>query len=351
MMDLDGMVGQAPKWLEGSGPTPEIVLSSRVRLARNLAAYPFAQRAKASQLGEIVSEVERAAMANELFEEALVAEIKGLSDIDRRFLLERHLISPEMATQRRDGALIVADGENVSIMINEEDHLRLQSICSGLQLSDAYRAIDGVDDGLEETLQYAFLDKWGYLTACPTNTGTGMRASVLIHLPALVHTKEIDKALRGASQVGLAVRGFYGEGTEVKGNLFQISNQTTLGRSEEDSIEALDRVTRQIIDYEKRQREVLIQSAPHQVEDKIWRAYGILTNARILSSDEVMSISSAVRLGIGLGLINTLPLTVLNELVIFTQPAHLQRYYGAEMEASERDTKRAEFVRESVMGR
>lgn len=349
-MTIEAMVGSAPSWLEGTGPRPEIVLSSRVRLARNLAAYPFTQRAKASQLQEVVAEVTRAAMANEVFKDALVVDIRELSDIDRRFLLERHLISHEMMVQRRDGALIVTEGETLSIMINEEDHLRLQSIGSGLQLMDAYRRVDAVDDTLEESLQYAFSDRWGYLTACPTNTGTGMRASVLIHLPALVHTKEIDKALRGASQVGLAVRGFYGEGTEVKGNLFQISNQTTLGRSEEDSIEALDRVTRQIIDYELRQREVLMESAPRQVEDKIWRAYGILTNARILNSDEVMSISSAVRLGIGLGLVDVLPLPVLNELVILTQPAHLQRFYRSEMEPAERDMKRAEFVRESVMG-
>ena len=230
-------------------------------------------------------------------------------------------------------------------MVNEEDHVRLQALCSGFQLAEAWAVAEHADEELEAVLEYAFTDELGYLTACPTNVGTGMRASVLIHLPALVLTKQIDKVLKSIMQVGLAVRGLYGEGSEVMGNLFQISNQTTLGHSEKESVESLDRVTRQILDYEERAREVLVRDARVQIEDKVWRAYGHLRYGRSVSSQEVINLCSALRLGVALGFDGLPPLKTINELLVLTQPAHLQRRASRSLDAPERNVLRADLVR------
>jgi protein arginine kinase len=342
---IDGLVGVGAKWLEATGPFSEIVLSSRLRLARNFANYPFVQRAKVKELKEVITKAKDAAEASSCMKGGFYVDVKKLELVDLTFLVERHLISLEMAGDGKSRGLFVGEGEGLSLMINEEDHLRLQAFSSGLELEKAYELANGLDDALESRLDYAFSEKWGFLTACPTNTGTGMRASILIHLPGLVLTKDIDKVLRGVTQVGLAVRGFYGEGSEVKGNFFQVSNQTTLGKNEEDMISGLNKVAKQIIEYERNAREMLVESARLEVEDKIWRAYGILTNARMLSSEEMINLCSAVRLGIGLGIVRSVSTKDLNELLVLTQPAHLQKMFDAEMEPPERDAKRAEYVR------
>jgi protein arginine kinase len=345
---IDGLVGVGAKWLEATGPFSEIVLSSRVRLARNLSGYPFVHRARVKDLKDVIVKARAATEESTHFQGGLFVDVKRLLPVDLRFLVERHLISLEMAADGQSRGLIVGEGEHLSLMINEEDHLRIQSFASGLQLERCYEAASEVDDILESRLEYAFSEKWGFLTACPTNTGTGMRASILIHLPALVLTKDIDKVLRGVNQVGLAVRGFYGEGSEVKGNFFQLSNQTTLGKSEEDMVAGLNKVAKQIIEYERNAREILVQSARLEAEDKIWRAYGILTNARTLSSDELINLCSAVRLGVGLGVIRAVSAKDLNELLILTQPAHLQKMFDSEMEPPDRDVRRAEYVRNKL---
>ncbi len=345
---IDGLVGVGAKWLEATGPFSEIVLSSRVRLARNLAGFPFVHRAKVKDLKEVITKTRSVTDDTPHFTNGFYVDVKRLLPLDLRFLVERHLISLEMAGDGKSRGLIVGEGESLSLMINEEDHLRIQAFASGLQLDRCYEMSSQLDDALERSLDYAFSEKWGFLTACPTNAGTGMRASILIHLPALVLTKDIDKVLRGVSQVGLAVRGFYGEGSEVKGNFFQVSNQTTLGKSEEDILAGLDKVARQIIEYERSARETLVSSARLEAEDKIWRALGILTNARTLSSDELINLCSAVRLGVGLGVIRAVSPKDLNELLILTQPAHLQKSFDMEMESPERDVKRAEFVRSKL---
>lgn len=342
---IDSLVGVGSKWLEATGPFSEIVLSSRVRLARNLATHPFVHRAKVKDLKEIISRCRSAAEATSCMEGGFYVDVKRLLPVDVQFLVERHLISLEMAGDGKSRGLMVGQGEVLSLMINEEDHLRLQAFASGLQLERAYELASELDDALERTLDYAFSEKWGFLTACPTNTGTGLRGSILIHLPGLVLTKDIDKVLRGVNQVGLAVRGFYGEGSEVEGNFFQVSNQTTLGRSEEDIIGGLNKVAKQIIEYERNAREMLVASARLEVEDKIWRAFGILTNARTLTSDEIINLCSAVRLGVSLGIIRSVSTKDLNELLVLTQPAHLQKIFDVEMEPQERDVKRAEYVR------
>ena len=345
---IEGLVGVGSKWLEATGPFSEIVLSSRVRLARNLSNFHFVHRARVKDLKEIISRCKSAAEATSHLEGGFYVDVKGLLPVDLQFLVERHLISLEMAGNGKSRGLIVGQGEVLSLMINEEDHIRLQAFASGLQLERAYELASDLDDALENRLEYAFSEKWGFLTACPTNTGTGLRGSVLIHLPGLVLTKDIDKVLRGVSQVGLAVRGFYGEGSEVEGNFFQVSNQTTLGRSEEDIISSLNKVAKQIIEYERNAREMLVASARPEVEDKIWRAFGILTNARTLTSDEIINLCSAVRLGVGLGIMRSISTKDLNELLVLTQPAHLQKIFDAEMEPQERDVKRAEYVRNKL---
>lgn len=342
------MVHKVAGWLNGSGEYADIVVSSRVRLARNIATIPFAQQANEEQLNQVLDQVVSAQRESNCLKTAAFLNAEEISDLDKRFLVERHLISPEFAEKSGTKGIFIGDREILSIMVNEEDHLRLQAIQPGFQPKSAWWIVDRIDDELAKNLEYAFCEQFGYLTACPTNAGTGMRASVLIHLPSLVLTQDIQRALRGITQVGLAVRGFYGEGTEALGNLFQISNQTTLGQSEDDMIGSLERVTRQIIEYEQDARETLIRDAKAQIEDKIWRAYGILKNARILNSHEFMNLSSAVRLGLSMEMINGLDIKSLNELLVATQPSHLQKIAGRRMHPSERDAFRAKLVRNKL---
>jgi protein arginine kinase len=332
-------------WLAAPGPHSDIVLSTRTRLARNMREYPFTQRAREEQLRSILSGMERAAQHCSAFDGSQFFQMQDLSTLDRLFLVERHLVSHELSDSTRPRGLLVAPGERVSVMVNEEDHIRLQSLVSGFHLGEAWRLADQADDELDATLEYAYHSEWGFLTACPTNTGTGLRASVLIHLPALVLTKEIDKVLKGVMQMGLAVRGFYGEGSEVVGNLFQISNQTTLGNDEKSALDSLERVTRQILGAEEKARETLLRDARIQIEDKVYRAYGSLRHGRSMSSQEVVNLSSAVRLGVALGFVNLPELKVLNELLVITLPAHLQRRLGTELKSDDRNVRRADFVR------
>lgn len=343
---LENMVVHPSPWLDGSGSKAEIVLSTRVRLARNLRHEPFSHRAREDQLRGILQRVERSAERSPSFAGGAFLGMHELAPLDRRFLVERHLVSHELSDVARPRGLFVAPGERLSIMINEEDHLRLQSLVSGLMLGEAWSLADQADDDLDAGLEYAYHDEWGYLTACPTNAGTGLRASALIHLPALVLTKQIEKVLKGIMQMGLAVRGFYGEGSEVVGNLFQISNQTTLGLSEKETLESLERVTRQILSAEERARETLLRDARIQTEDKVYRAFGSLRYGRTMASAEVVNLCSAVRLGVAIGLPELPPLKALNELLVLTQPAHLQRRFRQELEQGERNVRRADFVRE-----
>ncbi len=345
MIDLETLAKEPSPWLDATGPHSDMVMSTRVRLARNLRGVPFTHRARDEQLVGVLASVERAAKNGPDFDDSNMLRMHELSPLDRQFLVERHLVSHELSDGARLRGLLISPGERLSVMVNEEDHLRLQAMCSGFQLAEAWALAERADDELDRSLDYAFTDELGYLTACPTNVGTGMRASVLIHLPALVLTKQIDKVLKSIMQVGLAVRGLYGEGSEVMGNLFQISNQTTLGHSEKESVESLDRVTRQILDYEERARDVLVRDAKIQIEDKVWRAYGSLRYGRSMSSQEVINLCSAIRLGVALGFDGLPPLRIINELLVLTQPAHLQRSANRPLEAPERNVLRADRVR------
>jgi protein arginine kinase len=233
-------------------------------------------------------------------------------------------------------------------MVNEEDHLRIQALASGLEIQKAMRIAENLDAKLGETLSYDYNNDYGFLTACPTNCGTGMRASVLIHLPGLVLTREIDKIISQITKLGLTVRGFYGEGTDVLGNLFQISNQTTLGRTEQDIVDSIQQICRQMIEHEENARQILVRDAPDEIKDKIWRAYGILKHARVLTSEETMNLLSAVRLGMALGVLDMIPLTLMNEILVLAQPAHIQKSSMEKLDSSERDAKRAELIRSKL---
>jgi protein arginine kinase len=309
---------------------------------------PFTHRARDEQLQGVLMSVAGAARQSQAFGNGVLLRMNEIGAIERQMLVERRLVSHELGDGSRPRGLLLAEREGLALMLNEEDHLRLQALTPGFQLADAWARADAADDELDQALDFAFSEEIGYLTACPTNAGTGLRASVLIHLPALVLLEEIQRVLKSIMQVGLNVRGLYGEHSEVMGNLFQISNQTTLGRSERDAIESLERVTRQIIDTEERARERMMRDARVQIEDKVWRAYGTLRFCRSIHSREVINLCSAVRLGVALGMPGLCRLNVLNELLVVTQPAHLQRRFGAEMTPAERNVYRAQVVRERL---
>ncbi len=352
----DGGLG----WLDASGAHADIVLSTRIRLARNIQGYAFTGRSRDGERLRILAQVREAVPQVDALHDAVVLRVDELAPTDRQLLHERHVVRKELAglvaTQPvRTAAAVVLGNHAASVMVNEEDHLRLQTLRSGFAVDAAYAALDRLDRELGEVLPYAWHDQFGFLTACPTNTGTGMRASVLIHLPGLVLTKEIQRVLAGLQQVGLTYRGLYGEGSEVLGNFFQISNQTTLGKSEEDLIDHLEKMVRYVIEQEQEARRVLVRQAGYIIEDKLWRAYGTLRYARSLSFDETMNYLSGVRLAVGLNLIDGLSVYTLNKLLIFSQTAHLARADGRTLTDGEANQARARYVRqllaeESVRG-
>jgi protein arginine kinase len=348
-VNLDELIGQSGEWLKGSGPDSDIVISSRVRLARNLSRYPFLTRASEEQRAEIHEAIRRALARVGLGENGhLYIDLDQTNELTNRFLLERHLISRELANGSGDRGVLFNRSEMLAVMVNEEDHLRIQAIRAGFQIREAHADIQWIDDQLDQDLKFAYSEEFGYLTACPTNVGTGMRASVMFHLPALVFTKQIDKVFASVTKINLAVRGFYGEGTQASGDFYQISNQVTLGVSEEDVLELLVRVVPKIVSYEREVRDHLIEKDRLRLEDKIWRAYGVLQAARSISSEETMDLLSAVRLGVNLGLLGNVDISTVNELFILTQPAHLQRLEKRDLDPSERDATRAQFIRRQL---
>ena len=347
-MTLNELVQQTGEWLRGSGPRADIVMSSRIRLARNLEGVSFPQWAPKPQRTEVRTRVTEAVQACKFLKGSLILEMRGLSELDRLLLVERHLISREHAVGRNEKAVVVSDREIIAIMVNEEDHLRLQVLQSGFNPQEAWSVLAQVSDELEQKLSYAFLPEWGYLTACPTNVGTGMRASCMLHLPCLVMTKQINRVLHAITRLGLTARGLYGEGTEATGNFFQLSNQVTLGVSEEDILDNLERLIQQVIEQEEAARKVLLNQSRDALEDRIWRAYGTLKSAHLITSNETVGLLSLVRLGVDLGLIPGVERGALNRLFIQTQPAHLQKLEGRPLSAPERDSRRAKLLRESL---
>ena len=347
-MKVTDLLSQSGEWLKGTGPEGDVIISSRVRLARNLRRFPFLTVASPEVRGEVEQFVKSKLADPKLPRKLFYWSLGELSQVDRTLLVERHLISREHAQGDGDRGVAVAADEAISIMVNEEDHLRLQVIRSGLQLDEAYDETERMDSSLEGTLNFAFHSRFGYLTACPTNVGTGLRISVMMHLPASVMSKQMEKVLQSLQRLNYTVRGFYGEGTQPLGDFYQISNQITLGKSERDIITEMKKVIPEILKFERSWRHKLLEDEPKKIEDKVWRAYGILKHARRISSEEATDLLSALRLGINLNVITGIPAKAVNELFIFTQPGHLQRIEKKNLDPEERDAVRAEFIRRKL---
>jgi protein arginine kinase len=344
-MNLDSLTHASGEWLRGSGAEADIIMSSRIRLARNLAAFPFTNRASAHQKADLESLLRERIAKLESGPRLNYFSIASLSPLDRQFLIERQLISREIAASEGPRGVAFDERETISLMINEEDQLRLQVIRSGFSLDEAWQDIDRVDDLLEQKVTYAFSEEFGYLTACPTNVGTGMRASVLLHLPALGWTKQIEKVFRALQKINLAVRGLYGEGSRASGDFYQISNQVTLGKAEGTILQEIREVIPEILKYERHARDTLIRENRQALQDRVSRAYGTLSSATMMTSEETMDLLSSVRLGIHLGLLDDVTIPTVNELFLNTQPAHLQKLTGNVLDGEERNAARARYLR------
>jgi protein arginine kinase len=330
------------------GPYDRIVMSSRIRLARNIKGFSFPGWAKKPERIKALEALRPSIETLPQMERAFSETMDNLSAMEKQLLVERHLISREHAAKSAGSGLVVSRDESLSVMINEEDHLRMQALRPGLQLKDAWQAIDQVDSILEKRLEYAFSPSFGYLTACPTNLGTGIRVSAMLHLPALVLSEQINQIIQAVNKLGLAVRGLYGEGTEALGNVFQVSNQMTLGEVETEIIERLNKVLDQVIEHEENARAKLLENKAKMVFNHIGRAYGILANAHSISSKETMNLLSLLRLGVDLGLFPGTDRSLVDELFLITQPAHLQKNFTEKLTAEERDLLRADMLRERL---
>jgi protein arginine kinase len=326
-------------------------MSSRVRLARNLAGFPFVTRASSDDRRQIADLMNGVVGKANLSEQMLWVDLSDTPRFERELLVERHLISKQHSKGDEPRAVAVSSpDERLSIMVNEEDHLRIQAMRSGLALSDAYRQSNEVDDRIEARVDYSYSDRFGYLTACPTNVGTGIRVSVMLHLPALKLSGDIDKVRRAAKGMNLAVRGFYGEGSEAVGDLFQISNQTTLGKSEEQILGDFEQeIMPKVIEYERKARRMLLERRRLTLEDRVHRAIGVLTHARLLNADEALHMLSQIRLGALLGVIENIDLNAVSELILLTQPAHLQRTMDMKLDQAARRSARADLVRQRII--
>jgi protein arginine kinase len=347
-VELDELARQRGEWLRGNGPEADIVISSRIRLARNLADFPFISRATEQDRARIEKALRDAIPEKQNGAKMLYLDMEQLDAVDRQFLVERHLISREHAESQGARSVAIDPAETLSVMINEEDHLRIQVLYSGFNLAKAWEIISRVDDHIESKVPLAFHPRLGYLTACPTNVGTGMRVSVMLHLPALVLTRQIDKVFRSLQKISLAVRGLYGEGSQAMGDFYQISNQVTLGKSEERLIKDVVDIVPNIVAYERKAREFLVKESQENLHDRVSRAYGILRTAQTISSEETMHLLSSVRMGVNLGLIEDLEIPTINELFIQTQPAHLQKLTGTELDTADRNIERARFLRNQL---
>jgi protein arginine kinase len=343
---LDELVRQGGEWLRGVGPMHEIVISTRIRLARNLRGFLFLPRASNEMKREIAETVTVATHRAALLKDWIHVDVDKLDELDRLLLVERHLISRQHADGAGPRSVTFQPDESAAIMVNEEDHLRIQVMRSGLQVNECWEQINAIDDAVEGQLEYEFHPQYGYLTACPTNVGTGIRVSVMLHLPALRLTNELEKVGQAARDMKLAIRGLHGEGTEFLGDFFQVSNQITLGRSEQEIIDDFGRaVIPKIVEFEAAAREALVKNRLQALDDKIWRALGLLKSARLISSSEAMQYLSHVRMGLHTQRLSSVDLHTLNELFLQIQPAHLQKLHGERLNGEQRSVERAAFIR------
>jgi len=345
-MKLTDLSTHISKWFDGTGPAAEIVISSRIRLARNLAGFEFLSCLGKQRQQQVLQKLKAAITELDFGKETFFIDMKKISPLEQDLLVERHLISRQHAKAKGPRGIVSAGDESFTAMINEEDHLRIQVFKTGLQLRECWEQINRFDDMIEEKVEYAFSPKFGYLTACPTNLGTGIRVSVMLHLPALKLTGEIEKFFNAARDTDLVVRGLFGEGTEATGDFFQLSNQITLGVTEADIVnEFSESIIPKIIEYETLARQSLLDTQPDALDDKIQRALGVLRSARLVSSQEALFLLSNIRLGVNLGRVDGISIATVNELFMLTQPAHLQFNSGNQLDADGRDTMRAQIIR------
>lgn len=344
-MDLNSLTQNMSEWLRGTGPESDVVISTRIRLARNLAEYPFASKADDAVKARIEKDLRGVLADLPLSKPLSYINVAALDEIERQFLLERQLISREHSEGSGARGVAVSKNEDVAIMVNEEDHLRLQVLRSGLAFDECWAEADSLDSAIGDRVAYAFDENFGYLTACPTNCGTGIRASVMVHLPALVLTREIQKVFHGLQKINVTVRGLYGEGSQAMGDFYQISNQYTLGMTETQIIDKVREVIPVVLGFERKARAALMDSKQPELHDAISRAAGTLRSAQTISSEETMHLLSSVRLGVNLGLITDVGLPALNQLFVQIQPAHLQKSKDAMLNSSERNVARATLLR------
>ncbi|MEY5009818.1 MAG: hypothetical protein RLZZ253_957 [Verrucomicrobiota bacterium] len=349
-MPIRRLLGETGEWMQGGGPHSQIVVSSRVRLARNLNGHAFPGWARKQERMQVLDSIRPEVERLPEMEGAYSVLSQDMTALEKQVLVERHLLSREHASKGVGSAVVMNRAQTISIMINEEDHLRMQAIRGGLQLAEAFELINQVDSALEARLDFAFHPELGFLTACPSNVGTGMRASAMVHLPGLVLSEQINQVIQAVNKIGLAVRGLYGEGTEALGNLFQVSNQTTLGETEAEILARLQRVMEQIIEHEQNARLMLLQKKPNTLLDHVGRGYGILLHAYTMSSKEALNLLSYIKLGIDLRLFPEECRQPVDELFMETQPAHLQKGTRQKLAAEERDVLRAEIIRAKLRG-
>jgi protein arginine kinase len=347
---FEELLNNKDTWLSGKGPFSEIIFSSRVRLARNFSDYPFPLRATTIQKEKILKNMESIHTKVSTLKNVIFLRMEEVSEIDRQFLLERHLISQEHMRAAKGKGLILSLDEKIALMINEEDHLRMQAMASGFDLKKCWETINTIDDSMAQFVNFSFMPNLGYLTSCPTNAGTALRASCMLHLPALTFTKRINKVLELLAKISFATRGFFGEGTQALGDFFQISNQISLGLSEPEVIDNLAGVVNQVKEQEIDAREILLKKHKLGLEDNVWRSFGILRNCRLVSSKEALSHLSILSLGLDLGIINSISRELLNNLFIIIQPAHLQKIEARVLREGERDFIRAQIIREKLNG-
>ncbi len=345
---IDIMAKKVADWLSMDGKYSDVVISSRVRLARNLQNYLFVNRASEREQQEVITEVLQAAEETTRLKQTYYFDMSSVDTDEHQFFIERRLISLDFSEKSNPRGLLVATDESTDIMINEEDHLRIQFLSAGFSLKKGWQEIYRLDEELSKNLNYAFSDQFGYLTACPTNVGTGVRFSVFIHLPALTYTREIDEVFAELIPTGIAVRGFYGEGSQITGNFFQISNQYTLGWTEQEILDRLVPIVKKFINKEKKARQKIKNKQMIFIEDKVNRVVGILMKAKMISSMEFLDFVSTLRLGVALGITQQWNYQILNELMLICQPAHLQKISGENLTETERDMKRASLVRERL---
>jgi protein arginine kinase len=349
-MTIDSLIATPSELTDNASSKSAVVLMTRIRLARNLAGRPFPGWARPAQRDEVLQECRAAVAAAAPMKRGLNAATSDLSELEKQILVERHLISRELSGSAQGSGVVISRDQTFSVMVNEEDHLRIQVLRAGFQLRKAWAVINELDTSLEDSLDFAFSPTLGYLTACPTNLGTALRASAMMHLPALVIAGQMEKIVRAVNQLGMVVRGLFGEGSDASGSIFQISNQTTLGESEEDIIKRLGGVLQSIVEHELNARGKLLEADPGKVHDKIGRAYGILQNSHLLSSSEAMNLLSLIRLGVDLGAFPDSCRPVIDRLLIEAQPGHLQHAHKAPCEPGERDLIRASRLRAEFAG-